>query len=144
MADVGRPPLYSDPLVMEAKIDQYFDGLEDGGIPSVAELAFHLGFSYRQALCEYEKKPEFSNTVKKAKLRIEIDRTKRLLSGPNTAGVIFDLTNNYGWKNPQHLKHSGDDDAPPIKTEATLKADESVNELLAEFHRLKARSTSET
>ncbi len=107
----GRPPLYSDPLVMEAKIDKYFDSLE-GDIPSVAELAFELGFASRNALWEYEQKPEFSDTIKKAKLRIEVDRTKRLLSGPNTAGVIFDLTNNYGWKNPQHLKHEGDAENP--------------------------------
>ena len=118
MAPNGRPPLYSDPEFLSEKIDQYFDKLEPGDIPTIAELAFELGFASRNALWEYEKKPEFSDTIKKARLRIEVDRTKRLVqSGTPTAGLIFDLCNNHGNKNPQHLKHSGDDDDDtPIKT----------------------------
>ncbi|MEL6568188.1 MAG: terminase small subunit [Pseudomonadota bacterium] len=111
----GRPPLYEDPDLLEAKIDLYFDGLSEEDVPSIAELAFELGFASRNALWEYEQKSEFSDTIKRAKLRLEVDRTKRLLCGPNTAGVIFDLTNNYGWKNPHHMKHSGDEDGPPIE-----------------------------
>ena len=112
----GRPPLYSDPLVMEAKIEQYFDTVT--GPPTVAELCLFLGFNHRHALAVYEGKPPFSATVKKARTRIEVDREKRLLSRESpTAGVIFDLTNNHGWKNPQHLKHSGDEDGAPIKVQ---------------------------
>lgn len=121
----GRPPLYDDPLLMEAKIDQYFDEIEqDGKAPTIAGLCFYLGFSDRGALTEYEKRGAtegspgpFSRTVKKARLRIEVDRAERLVSsGTPTAGLIFDLTNNHGWKNPQHLKHGGDEDAPPVKS----------------------------
>lgn len=116
MSNRGRPPLYSDPVLLEAKIDQYFDSLEDGDSPTVAELCFELGFSHRSALLEYEKKPEFSSAVKRARLRIEIDRSKKLLSKEfPTAGVIFDLTNNHGWKNPQHMKHSQDEDGGPVQ-----------------------------
>ena len=49
---MSRPPLYDDPLVMEAKIDQYFDQLGDE-TPTIAELAFELGFATRNALWEY-------------------------------------------------------------------------------------------
>lgn len=112
---------------MEAKIDQYFDRIEaESDIPTIAELAFELGFSERKALAYYEKKPEFSATIKRARLRIEKDRTKRLVSqGHPTAGLIFDLVNNHGYKNPQHMKHSGDDDdgSKPIKVQqVTLSA----------------------
>jgi len=130
----GRPPLYEDPLLMEAKIEQYFDGLEDNEAPSVAGLAFELGFASRNALWEYEQKPEFSDTIKRAKLRMEVDRTKRLLSaGTPTAGVIFDLTNNYGWKNPQHMKHSGDEDGIPIQYQNL--SDEDLDRRIAELER---------
>lgn len=122
----GRPPLYDDPLVMEAKIDQYFDRIEaEGDIPTIAELVYELGFCERGALLYYEKKPEFSSTVKRARLRIEKDRTKRLVSQGNpTAGLIFDLVNNHGYKNPQHVKHSGDEDkdAKPIKVQQVVLA----------------------
>ena len=117
-ARTGRPPLYSDPALMEAKIEQYFDQLDNDDTPTIAELAFELGFATRNALWEYEQKPAFSDTIKRARLRIEVDRTKRLVSsGTPTAGLIFDLVNNHGYKNPQHVKHSGDDDpnAKPIE-----------------------------
>jgi hypothetical protein len=131
----GRPPLYEDPILMEAKIEQYFDGLDkDKEVPSVAGLAFELGFASRNALWEYEQKPEFSDTIKRAKLRMEVDRTKRLLSsGTPTAGIIFDLTNNYGWRNPQHHKHSGDEDGPPIQYQNLTDAD--LDRRIAELER---------
>lgn len=126
----GRPPLYDDPLVMEAKIDQYFDELEQNRKPpTIAGLCFFLGFSDRHALSEYEKREGFSATVKKARLRIEVDRSERLVSsGTPTAGLIFDLTNNHGWKNPQHMKHSQDEDGKP--QEITVSATDRLKALL--------------
>ena len=126
----GRPPLYDDPLVMEAKIDQYFDDLEENcKPPTIAGLCFFLGFSDRHALSEYEKREGFSATVKKARLRIEVDRSERLISsGTPTAGLIFDLTNNHGWKNPQHMKHSQDEDGKP--QEITVSATDRLKALL--------------
>lgn len=135
----GRPPLYADPLLMEAKIDQYFEQIADD-VPTIAGLCYFLGFDDRGALAEYERRKGFSRTVKKARLKIEEDRSKRLISGPNTAGVIFDLTNNHGWKNPQHMKHSQDEDGEPQKVEHTVKAGDALAGLLEEFARLKAGS----
>jgi hypothetical protein len=115
---------------MEAKIDQYFDDLEKNGKPpTIAGLCFFLGFSDRHALSEYEKREGFSATVKKARLRIEVDRSERLISsGTPTAGLIFDLTNNHGWKNPQHMKHSQDEDGKP--QEITVSATDRLKALL--------------
>lgn len=122
----GRPPLYDDPALMEAKIEQYFDDTETKGkIPTVPGLCLFLGFSSRQSFLDYEKRKDFSCTIKKARLQIEVDRTERLVkSGTPTAGLIFDLVNNHGYKNPQHVKHSGDDDreAKPIKVEQIVLA----------------------
>ena len=115
--NTGRPALYDDPELMEVKIEQYFDQLEEGKPPTVPGLCFHLGFASRQSFLDYEKREAFSCTIKKARLRIEMDRAERLVSGGTpTAGLIFDMVNNHGYKNPQHVKHSGDDDpdAKPI------------------------------
>ena len=138
----GRKLLYEDPLVLEAKIDQYFDGLEVNEPPTVAELCYFLGFEDRRSFLDYEARPAFSRTIKKARLRIEADRSKRLITmGTPTAGIIFDLTNNHGWKNPQHMKHSQDEDGEPQKVEHTVKAGDALTSFLDDYARLKAGST---
>lgn len=95
----GRPPLYSDPAEMEARIDEYFadEGKER---PTVSGLCYFLGFTDRHALAEYEKREEFSATVKKARMRIENALETHLYTG-QVAGVIFNLKNNFGWKDKQ-------------------------------------------
>ena len=60
MSETGRPCLYTDPLLFEAKVEQYFDQLARDGldsIPTVAELAYFLGFSDR--LATTRKSPNF-------------------------------------------------------------------------------------
>jgi hypothetical protein len=125
---------------MEAKIDQYFDYCEEKGkTPTVPGLCVFLGFESRQSFLDYEAREKFSGTIKKARLKIEADRADRLVSsGTPTAGLIFDLTNNHGWKNPQHLKHSQDEDGEPQKVEHTVKAGDALTGLLEELARLKA------
>lgn len=127
------PALYTDPLLMEAKIDQYFEEQEaKAKPPTVAGLCYFLGFESRQSFLDYEKREAFSCTIKKARLRIEMDRAERLVSsGTPTAGVIFDLTNNHGWKNPQHMKHSQDEDGEAQKVEVDLKPTEALRQFLA-------------
>lgn len=144
---MGRDALYTDPLVMEAKIDQYFDECETKDkTPTVPGLCFFLGFNSRQSFLDYEKRvvddeKPFSCTIKRARLRIEMDRAERLVSsGTPTAGLIFDMVNNHGYKNPAHLKHSQDEDGKPVETETTVKADDSINRLLESLHSLKAGS----
>ena len=118
MSETGRPCLYTDPLLFEAKVDQYFDQLARDGldsIPTVAELAYFLGFSDRCSFSDYAKKPEFSHTVKRAKARIEIDRSKRLVSKDHyTPGLQMDLVSNHGWTSDRS-KVGGDEDGAPVK-----------------------------
>lgn len=94
----GRPRMYNDPLVLEAKIDQYFDGLEESEPPTLAGLCLFLGFSDRKSLDEYRNYDGFSPTVSRAKLRIEADRSKRLaVKELYTPGLPMDLAANHGW-----------------------------------------------
>lgn len=106
----GRPRRWPEHAPFAERVEGYFSEREgDGRPPSIAGLARYLGFSDRHALTEYEGYgDDFSATIKSARLRIEEDRTERLLSKDgSTAGVIFDLKNNYGWKDQQHQELSG-------------------------------------
>lgn len=112
MANVGRPPKYKTPEEMQAVIDDYFSGdawVEIDGkamcIPTVEGLAYTLGLS-RQGLNEYSGKDEFSDTVKRAKQRIAIALEQKLWSN-NVTGAIFNLKNNFGWKDKQEVEQSG-------------------------------------
>lgn len=108
----GRPRLYKSPEEMAERIDAYFDS-EEASPPTMAGLCYFLGFSERHALSEYEKYDGFSATVKRARLRIEMDRSKRLLERDTfTPGLIFDLKNNHGWKDKHETELSGPGGGP--------------------------------
>ena len=119
----GRPPKYKTPKEMQRIIDLYFlackvnksadsvgkellKGLnkKDSGliefiedhVPTVSGLAYTLGMS-TEAFRNYEEKDKFLATVKRAKQRIEISLEQRL-AGNNVTGSIFNLKNNFGWK----------------------------------------------
>lgn len=58
---------------------------------------------------DYNKKGRFSRTIKRAKQIIYAYKQEFLYSGHNPTGAIFDLKNNYGWKDKTEVdsKHSG-------------------------------------
>lgn len=59
-------------------------------------LSLHLDIT-RDTLLEYEKKEEFSDTIKRAKTKIQ-NELELGLYGNSVTGLIFNLKNNYGWK----------------------------------------------
>jgi hypothetical protein len=71
------------------------DGIEDSR-PTVSGLAFVLGMT-TETLRAYAQKDEFSATVKRAKQRIE-RYLEQNLYGHAVTGTIFNLKNNFGWK----------------------------------------------
>lgn len=87
---------------------------------TITGLAMALGTS-RETLCDYEEKDGFSDTIKMAKLRVQnYLEIYGLFGDMAPAKAIFGLSN-YGWKNPQHMKVSGDPDDPtPIETSLTV------------------------
>jgi hypothetical protein len=93
----GRPPKYSDIDRMREKIDAYFEECIAGDEPmTITGLSMALGLT-RQGLLEYERKPEFSDTIKMAKTRVE-NYLEKALFGRNATGPIFNLKNNFGWE----------------------------------------------
>ena len=68
----------------------------------------------RDTWWEYSKKQDYADTIKKAKMKVENYVEEGLLSGTtNPIGSIFNLKNNFGWKDsfevvanqPEQLKH---------------------------------------
>jgi hypothetical protein len=122
----GRPLRYGSADEMQVKINEYFascwsdqtttikdkSGKETSKTIlvqirpyTVAGLALSLGFCNRKALFDYNKKDEFSNIIKNARLLIETNVEELLLKGGGS-GPIFWLKNNAGYKD----NNSEDDD----------------------------------
>ncbi len=98
---MARPKKFKSTNEIQSLIDKYFSEAESSGRPlTVTGLCLALNTS-RQTLLDYEADDEFSDTIKRAKLRIENWTEEQLFTSPRTAGVIFNLTNNFGWVNKQ-------------------------------------------
>lgn len=116
--NVGRPRIIASPAEFERLAAAYFDECaERDERPRITALALGVGLSGREALLEYEKRPEFSDAVKRAKSRVE-DGYEKLLQEGGGAGAIFALKN-FGWSDRQEmdLTHNG-----PPKVELVLNA----------------------
>ena len=123
----GRPPVFNSVEEMQEKIDAYFEeckghALTDGegnvittkaGMPiivgerplTITGLALALGFTTRQSLLNYEEKPEFLDTIKKAKSKVEQYAEERLFDKDGANGAKFSLSNNFkGWTEKQQIQ----------------------------------------
>lgn len=69
---------------------------------TITGLALHLKTT-RDTLLDYQDREEFSDTIKDAKLKCEQYAERMLYSGKNVAGSIFNLKNNYNWKDTKQL-----------------------------------------
>jgi len=142
----GRPPIYETPEEMQRIIDLYFiacklNHLEqmdvdiegkkkdysddeiltidyiDDAAPTVSGLAYTLGMT-TETLRTYGNDDQFSATVKKAKQRIEMFLEGRLY-GQAVTGSIFNLKNNFGWKDKSEQELSGPNGGP-IETSTNI------------------------
>lgn len=98
---VGRPRKYKGVEAMKKKIDEYFT--EANEPYTVTGLGLHLDLT-TEGLREYEAREEYSATIKKAKMQIEDNLNKLALTGKlNPTVTIFNLKNNFGWKDKQEI-----------------------------------------
>jgi hypothetical protein len=136
----GRPPKYKSPEEMQRIIDLYFiackvhqtgddkimEGMSeddlivindiDDTIPTITGLALALDLT-RDNLLNYQGKPEFQDTVKRAKEKVHAFVEQRLLSGGQAAGPIFNLKNNFGWKDKTEQEITGNIDINQLTDE---------------------------
>lgn len=97
--------------------------------PLITGLAIALGTT-RSTLLDYEnaRADEFSYTIKAAKAVIEKWNERVLATGSApAAGVIFNMVNNYSWKNVQVVEQTGNQ---KVTVERELN-DEQLGELVA-------------
>ena len=116
----GRPLKYQSVDDMQVLIDKYFEDCdnhhyktydEDGNeiykhAPkpyTITGLALALDMS-RQDLLNYQGKREFFDAIRKAKQRCENYAEEQLFRQGNCTGVIFNLKNNYGYKDKQEVE----------------------------------------
>ena len=99
---MARPPIFESPEEMEDAIETYFEAKD---VYTVSGLAYHLGMT-TETLRAYGEKDKFSATVKRAKQRLEMYLEEKLF-GNNVTGVIFNLKNNFGWKDKQEIEQTG-------------------------------------
>ena len=128
----GAPRKWKSVKAMQEAIDAYFKKCEgeplivDGSVavdkygvpiiinvkpPTVTGLALALGFTGRQALLDYEARPEFADTVTRAKSRCEEYAEARLYDKDGANGAKFSLGCNFGWREATEMKIS----AEPVK-----------------------------
>jgi hypothetical protein len=114
----GRHKLFETPEELQQKIEEYIKKCPDVNIfitktgkkikiaaLTISGLAYHLGFDSRQSFYDYEEIPEFSYTIKRARLFIEKEYEKGLKSG--NPGIIFALKN-FGWKDKVEQELTGE------------------------------------
>lgn len=133
----GAPRKWRSVSAMQKAIDAYFEKCEgepliiDGeqqrdkyGVPifinvkppTITGLALALGFTGRQALLDYQARPEFADTVTRAKARCEEYAETRLYDKDGANGAKFSLGCNFGWNSGS--EKSGD----PAALDALISA----------------------
>lgn len=95
----GRPLKFITPDDLEDQIQGYFTYCDLEKKPySITGLAVYLDTS-RETLINYEERPEFFDAIKRAKAKCESwVEENAMLNKTNATFAIFNLKNNYGWK----------------------------------------------
>ena len=120
----GAPAKYKTAESLQLKIEDYFakgvaekEVLVGRGndknlitikIPTITGLVLHCGFADRSSFYDYEKKTDFTYTIKRARTFIE-NHYEELLQAGNTTGAIFALKN-FGWSD--NSRPDVDDEVP--------------------------------
>lgn len=111
---VGRPRLIQTPEEFDARVDAYRDWCRENDEPILLTgMILALGLSSKESFYNYEAYPGFLDSVKRARLLVEMEYEKRLNLAQSASGPIFALKN-MGWtdRNETNLT-SGDGSMTP-------------------------------
>lgn len=102
----GRPLKFPTVEDLQKHIDDYFESTKEDEW-TITGLALHLDTD-RITLLKYEDRPEFTNAVKKAKMKVENGYEKDLKKH-GRSGTIFALKN-FDWSDKQEIDHTSKGD----------------------------------
>ena len=89
---------YTTKEELQKGIDNYFKSCDEKEKPyTMTGLALSLGID-RRTLINYGNKELFFTLIKNAKAKVEEQLEENLYRLGNNSGVIFNLKNNYGWR----------------------------------------------
>lgn len=106
----GRKKMLS-PEEFKKKSEEYFDECKaQDEAPSIAGLAFHLGFSSKQSIFDYRKDPEYAHEANRATLFIEAWLNKKVVNKDTySPGQWHILKSNFGYEDKRSLDHQSSD-----------------------------------
>ena len=101
---IGRPLKYKTNEELQKAIDDYFKMCDEKEKPyTITGLGLAIGLD-RKKMLEYGEREKFSNTIKLAKERVHAYAEEHLYKSGIAAGVIFNLKNNFGWKDKSEVE----------------------------------------
>lgn len=119
---------FTTPEELQEKVDAYFNQCDETKEPyTITGLALALDTT-RETLLDYEGKDVYSDTIKKAKQRCHNYAEKYLYTGKNVTGAIFNLKNNYGWKDKTEQDLNVKELPQPILGGTSVHTDNSTQE----------------
>ena len=117
--NAGQPLAFATAKELDNKVEEFFESDEAFIInfkdeveerifaPTMAGLALYLGVD-RRTVVNYSNKEEYFPTIRKARARIESHLEKKLY-GNNVTGLIFNLKNNFNWKDKTEVEQTNVD-----------------------------------
>lgn len=91
---------------LQKGIDNYFKECDKNKKPyTMSGLALALDID-RKTLLNYSNREEFSPLIKKAKAKVETMLEENLYRVGNNSGIIFNLKNNYGWRDQIEVQNT--------------------------------------
>lgn len=108
---VGRPRIIESPEILEERLDEYLEQCEEQDKPvTLTRMVTALGFNCKQSFYEYGARPEYTDSIKRARHMVEMAYEDGL-HGTTPTGSIFALKN-MEWSDKMEL--SSDPDRPLI------------------------------
>lgn len=121
---VGKPLAFKTVEELKKVVDEYFEWcdnrtrkiwvektqseimISDPAPYTMSGLARRIGLS-RQGLLDYANRDEYVDTIKEARNKVHEDVETRLMEKAPT-GAIFNLKNNFGWKDKTETEWKGE------------------------------------
>jgi hypothetical protein len=107
----GRPPKFGSDEQLQELFEAWKRTFKDGSnadIPDVEGFCDYVD-AYRDIISEYEKKEEYSDTIKRIRNWIYYKKKQLAMQNKMNATIfIFDAKNNAGYTDKQEVENSGE------------------------------------